>query len=106
MTLKSNIDWNEIIPLLPRAKREELYLEAVTLLSQDDRENEPVKRRRRSVKKMVAPLRVWKEQGIPGDLSVAGRKYKINKESKVQIIAESSLGKLWELVKNSHNDTI
>lgn len=104
MTLKSNIDWNEIIPLLPRQKREELYLEAVTLLSQDDRENEVLTRKRHKSRSKKQVLRKWKEQGIEGPLGEPGRKYKINKESKIKVFG--GVAKLWEVVKASHNDVI
>lgn len=103
MSLKSNIDWNEIIPLLPRAKREELYLEAVTLLSQDDREKElPHKKKKRANRYD----RYWEDSGDGKVLSSPGRKFRINKRAKMVFRSTNIYSDMWQLLKESHNDII
>lgn len=106
MTLKSNIDWNEIIPLLPSKKREDLYLEAVTLLSQQDREREKTPQPTRKYKSSRKE-RQWTRDGDGHALSAPGRKYKINKKAKyIPRDGGGAFKKLWDKLVESHNDLI
>lgn len=100
--MKSIIDWNELIPRLPKKMRDDIYLEAVAILSEDDSKEEPVHR-----KKSKGPgLRIWEEEGDGHHLAKAGRKYTINKKAKVKFNDGSDMERVFNLLRDSHNDTI
>jgi hypothetical protein len=104
--MKSFIDWNEVIPLLPKRTRDDLYLEAVSLLSQRDNDEE---RARRKGKKSTFPKdykRSWKAENIKGTLVQSGRKFKILRNSKEGIKSDSNMGKVWTALVKSTNDVI
>jgi hypothetical protein len=106
MSIKSHIDWNELFPLLPRATRDTLLLEAVTLLSAD-----PTKRRKSrqaplgedigpdtilSSKNAQLPktLRTWAEKGDNRPLAAPGRHYRI--VSSKPPITKGEVKAIWE----------
>jgi cation transport regulator ChaC len=100
--LKSTIDWNEIIPLLPKAKREELYLEAVMILSAPG-PKEPT--HRSGAFSRGKGLRVWQDQKQhAGCLSQPGRLYKINR-SQSALEIKGVLGQVWNELKVKKSDS-
>lgn len=105
--MKSLIDWNEIVPLLPKSKREDLMLEAVSILSDG---YAPKKRtpgiHPRSSSQYVD--RYWKDtpEGRNSLLATNGRHYRINKSKSNTFRADGSIGKVWKLLCESKNDHI
>lgn len=91
MSLKSNIDWNEIIPRLPKAKRDDMYLEAVTLLSQ-----EPSKGKigRNGDWSRAHGKRVWSDAKVEGGMTDETRVYRINVGAK-KTPHRGALGTVW-----------
>lgn len=102
--MNSIIDWNELVPRLPKQIRDTLYLEAVALLSEQD-EGEPVRRRKKK-KSTATKMRDWATDGDGQRLSAPGRKYRINKGSPVGLHPNSEIGKLWKYVLESKGDSI
>lgn len=103
--MKSTIDWNEIISKLPKKRRDDLYLEAVTILSENEPEPEPeekVKKRRKRPQK----IREWRNQSDGQNLADASRRFTINKNRANPFKKDSKGWKLWEMVKESKNDVI
>lgn len=98
--MKSTIDWNEIVPLLPQSKREDLYLEAITLLARSDMKSAsppagivtlPIGQATHD-----STLRYWRTFGIPGLLSKPGRIFKVNNTAQhLTPAVNSSIGYLW-----------
>jgi hypothetical protein len=76
MAIRSTIDWNEIVPLLPKPKRDDLYLEAVMILSGSDHT-----KRRKPRQALVAAAKhtplLWRDMGMSGKLAQAGRVYRV-----------------------------
>lgn len=100
--MKSMIDWNEIIPRLPKQKRDDLYLEAITLLSRLDEESTP----KEMSKKRRGHIREWGVEGLPdGPLGKPGRMYKILRDSKREPV-KGAAAILWKRLKDCQNDTI
>jgi hypothetical protein len=105
--MKSTIDWNEIVPLLPRSKREDLMLEAVSILS----EGHVTKRRVPGVHPPTSSQytkRYWKDspEGHGAQLAQAGRHYRLNKLVLNGFRQDGKIGKLWKLLVESKNDHI
>jgi hypothetical protein len=100
--MKSLIDWNEIVPLLPKSKREDLMLEAVSILSEG---HTP---RPRGPYKKSHGIRYWKDtpEGQSAKLAAAGRHYRINKDKAEVFRADGKIGKLWKMLLESKNDHI
>ena len=103
--MKSQIDWNEIIPLLRKDLRETLMLEAVILLTAN-RESEagsgsaPARRRGNG-----KSLRYWGVRGDGAHLAHISRIYIIHKQ-KNGLRTDSLMGKLWTKLIESKADTI
>lgn len=104
--MKSVIDWNELVPRLPKKVRDDLYLEAVAILSQQDDEARPRKARRKAVKLPQDYKRKWSDEGIPGSLAAPGRKFRVIKDSKVATNPESKMGKVILALRKLANDII
>lgn len=75
--MKSKIDWNEIVPRLSKKKRDDLYLEAVAMLSDEPPEVEPGR-----VRSRVKSRRYWDDNGDGGRLATPGRKYRLNRNNR------------------------
>jgi len=99
--VKSVIDWNELVPRLPKKVRDDLYLEAVAILSQQDEGTPQPKNKPRS-----PDVRSWRKQKIPGDLNMPGRIFRINKGLDKKIDETAQFGRVWALLKESRTDTI
>jgi hypothetical protein len=113
-TLRSHFDWNEIVPLLPKAKRDDLYLEAILILSNQDGRltMRGVRTRRRSnghapdTRKTSGEFRFWRQTGNPyGTLSGPGHKYTINRDAK-KAPSYGKLAAVWKHMLSSKNDSI
>lgn len=102
--LKSHIDWNEIVPKLPKQKRDDLYLEAVALLSAE--EPEPRYKKPRSSGEGNGVLRVW--HGVsPGErLARHDRKYHIHKDARKHRPHHGKIAKLWAQLRDCNADDI
>jgi hypothetical protein len=95
--MKSIIDWNELVPRLPKKMRDDLYLEAVAILSEDDDKEEKPKR--------AKSIRLWEESGDGSHLAKPGRKFKILKNAK-RPPNKGAMGTIWLRLKESHSDII
>src|SRR5262245_42617232 len=103
--MKSLIDWNELIPKLPKKVRDDLYLEAVTYLSEGGKSREPKVEEKRE--KKSAKRRIWGLSGEGRHLAVPGRKYKINKNRNLTFRGDvSGPRELWQKLRDSHNEII
>lgn len=100
--MKSIIDWNELVPKLPKKMRDDLYLEAVAILSQEDdqEEREPTR-----TKKKKKGYRVWEKEGDHKHLAAPGRKFRINKRMKLNARVQW-MNELWEKLQGMQNDVI
>ncbi len=103
--LKSMIDWNEIVPRLPKAKREDLYLEAVAILSAAE---PPEPRYIAANRRYRSKMRLWKAEHPNELLADKCRRYSINREMKgaMKVRANSGCGRVWTHLLNSKNDSI
>jgi hypothetical protein len=94
--LRSTIDWNELVPRLPKGLRDTLFLEAVTMLSGEAPETAPIqdlttrgkprqRARRIPDNTLLRGLRTWSHDG-PGNghLTHPGRVFKIIRTVKGQ----------------------
>jgi hypothetical protein len=111
--LKSHIDWNEVVPLLPKSKQDDLYLEAILLLTQGT-----PRRRRRSptspetIRELthdsIRPggiVRLWSDAHNGRGLAVAGNSFTINKDAP-NPPTYGKIGELWRKLASSKNDAI
>jgi hypothetical protein len=98
--MKSMIDWNEIVPMLPKAMRDDLWLEAVTLLSSGEK---PVKKPS-SKSHNNGYKRLWTKDGPGGTISSV-KSFIIHKD-KVSLRPDSKAGKAWALIRTSKNDVM
>jgi hypothetical protein len=111
MQLKSQIDWNEIVPLLPKAKREDLYLEAVMLLSlATPRRRNGSAVHKPDTRKIDPRFRYWRETAngkSRGTLAGPGKRYILNKNTKTPP-KFGKLGDAWKQITSQtwKNDTI
>lgn len=103
--MNSIIDWNELVPRLPKQIRDTLYLEAVSLLSEQDGDDPKPKRKKKKTSTAIK-MRDWKSDGDGQKLAAPGRKYRINKGTAVNINPTSEIGKLWKYVLESKGDSI
>lgn len=81
--MKSTIDWNEIVPKLPKKMRDDLYLQAVTLLSEEEPVHVPSRRTKGNGKfpYQHKNRRYWRDHTDGASLWRSDRRYRINKEA-------------------------
>jgi hypothetical protein len=105
--MKSTIDWNEIVPMLPKALRETLMLEAVSILSDSPRPRTRTPGVHPPRKGKIS-LRYWRDtpEGQASALAAQGRHYRINKSANGVGRQDSKLGRVWKLLVSSKNDHI
>lgn len=99
--MKSIIDWNEMVPKLPKKMRDDLYLEAVAILSEDDDEIEASTKN----KKKSKGYRNWEKQGDGHHLAAPGRRYRIMKRRKHHFRTQWMI-EIWDKLLASQNDII
>lgn len=108
----SFIDWNEVVPLLPKQLQETLYLEVIPMLMVGGEapytKNKIIRKQYRVGKgNGVLPKRLWKGDHPNELLARSGRKFKINKDRKIKgPTIGSKAGKMWEKLKESKGDII
>ena len=78
--MKSQLDWNELFPRLPKKLRDDCLLEAVQLLSK-----EPVTRKHNGELSKAKGLRIWREHTDGHNLSAPGRSYTLNRKAVAQL---------------------
>lgn len=107
--MRSTIDWNEIIPLLPKGMRDSLFLEAVTLLAAKAPNMLPIDRvrapRRAGNSILLRGARTWGASGDGYWLAAAGRHYQINKGAP-HPPSRGVIGAVWKRLTESKNETI
>lgn len=112
--MRSTIDWNEIVPKLPKAMRDTLFLEAVTILSAAAPRSVPMS----PATEMRAPRapriqgnsrkkgnRAWLVDGDGKTLGAPGRRYRINKTAATPP-SRGKIGAVWAKLIESKNDSI
>jgi hypothetical protein len=106
--MKSLIDWNEIVPMLPKSKREDLLLEAVAILSESPRPRTRTPGVHPPRVGKSAPIRYWKDtpEGAKAMLATHGRQYLIHKEINGSFRPDGKIGRIWKLLVESKNDHI
>lgn len=118
----SKIDWNEVVPLLPKDMRDSLYLEAVVMLAENDTaamteeapysKNKTMRQRRKQYRKgnkMKADgleRRYWRAEHPGERLVVPGRRFRINKETPWRTNPSSAQGRAWTTLKEMKNGHI
>ena len=109
--MRSTIDWNEIVPLLKQGLRDTLYMEAITLLSNEAPKMMPYRREGR-VRGVRIPgntlkkgLRIWGANGDGQRLCHATRVFRIVKDSKYAP-RDGHAGQVWKKLTESKNETI
>lgn len=101
--MKSIIDWNELVPKLPKKMRDDLYLEAVAILSKDDDEAE----QEQTKKKKNNGYRIWEKEGDGHHLAAPGRKFKINRNAKaIKTFRHEGTRAFFQKLVDSHNEII
>lgn len=118
----SKIDWNEVVPLLPKDMRDSLYLEAVVMMAESDTaalteeapysKNKTMRQRRNQYRKQNISKanglerRYWRKLHPNESLVVSGRRFKINRDVKRRVQIGSAQGRAWTQLKESKNDYI
>lgn len=105
MAIKSHIDWNELFPLLPKAMRETVMLEAVTILASG--EAKPRRARRSSQTEnqtLPSTIRNWTQLGDGKALVIPGRHFLI--VSSKPPVRFGDVKKLWEKLLEHPTDRI
>jgi len=94
MSMKSTIDWNEIVPRLPKKIRDDLYLQAVVMLS----EERPADKEANGHLAPRSGYRRWREAGDGAPLWNRQRRYRINKivGDKAFTRPETVIFKIWQ----------
>ena len=112
-SIKSHIDWNELFPLLPKAIRDSLLLEAVTLLSASTRKTRRTRRPLVGDNGSLNPqpnvqlpdsLRIWEESGDGHTLAAKGRHYRII--SSKPPITKGEVKVFWEKLLDHKGDFV
>ena len=102
--MRSNIDWNEIVPRLKKPLRDTLMLEAVLMLTDGAKDREP-KRDIRISGPVRRGERSWLQDGDGKQLNMAGRYYRINRKAAAQP-TRGKIGEVWKKVMECKNDFI
>lgn len=107
--MKSVIDWNEIVPMLPKSMRDSLMLEAVLLLSSVRGKGNGSDKRPRAARALPPAesrlKRQWLNEGDGQVLSAPGRRYRVNKTAK-RAPKRGKIGAVWAKLLASKNDAI
>ena len=111
--MKSVIDWNEMVPLLPKPLQETLVLEAAQIMMRlqgalnayEELTNTKKRRRRLAPVSETTIKRQWLREGDGKTLSAAGRRYTINKKSE-HPPSRGKIGQVWKHLAGSANAAI
>lgn len=100
--MKSNIDWNEIYPLLSQESQQLLMQEAITILSNPKLER-AARIKRRTVNGSVhnGRIRLWRDAKMTGQLWHPSRTYLISAKPRMRIDANSEVGRFWTAIAGS-----
>lgn len=108
--MRSTIDWNEIVPRLTKGIRDTLFLEAITMLSAECPQTEPIARVRAkripgnlSVRR--PEMRTWGHNGSGGRLCYPGRVFKILR-GRPNPPSNGLIGGVWKKLLECKTDTI